>query len=76
MDQSPPLCERLQWPVVVGAPKARLTGQPRFWKMWAWRTRHAQTQPRPIWIEIQGDHRNPIVAELEGMGYQAKRAGG
>jgi translation initiation factor 1 len=27
-------------------------------------------------IEIQGDHRDRIVAELEGMGYRAKRAGG
>ena len=27
-------------------------------------------------IEIQGDHRERIVAELEGMGYRAKRAGG
>jgi predicted translation initiation factor SUI1 len=26
-------------------------------------------------IEIQGDHRDRIVAELEGMGYRAKRAG-
>ena len=27
-------------------------------------------------IEIQGDHRDRIIAELEGMGYRAKRAGG
>ncbi len=27
-------------------------------------------------IEIQGDHRDRIVEELEGMGYRAKRAGG
>ena len=27
-------------------------------------------------IEIQGDHRDRIVVELEGMGYQVKRAGG
>jgi len=27
-------------------------------------------------IEIQGDHRDQIVAELEAMGYRAKRAGG
>jgi translation initiation factor 1 len=27
-------------------------------------------------IEIQGDHRDRIVAELEGMGYRTKRAGG
>jgi translation initiation factor 1 len=27
-------------------------------------------------IEIQGNHRDRIVAELEGMGYRAKRAGG
>jgi predicted translation initiation factor SUI1 len=27
-------------------------------------------------IEIQGDHRDRIVAELEGIGYRAKRAGG
>ena len=27
-------------------------------------------------IEIQGDHRDRIVAELEAMGYRAKRAGG
>ena len=27
-------------------------------------------------IEIQGDHRDRIVQELEGMGYQVKRAGG
>ena len=27
-------------------------------------------------IEIQGDHRDRLVAELEGMGYRAKRAGG
>lgn len=27
-------------------------------------------------IEIQGDQRDRIVAELEGMGYRAKRAGG
>ena len=27
-------------------------------------------------IEIQGDHRDRIVAELEGLGYRAKRAGG
>lgn len=27
-------------------------------------------------IEIQGDHRDRIVLELEGMGYRAKRAGG
>jgi translation initiation factor 1 len=27
-------------------------------------------------IEIQGDHRDRIVAELEEMGYRAKRAGG
>ncbi|MHB8972198.1 MAG: hypothetical protein ACYC3X_20410 [Pirellulaceae bacterium] len=27
-------------------------------------------------IEIQGDHRDRIVVELEGMGYHVKRAGG
>jgi translation initiation factor 1 len=27
-------------------------------------------------IEIQGDHRDRIIAELEAMGYRAKRAGG
>jgi len=27
-------------------------------------------------IEIQGDQRDRIVAELEGLGYRAKRAGG
>lgn len=27
-------------------------------------------------IEIQGDHRDRIVRELEAMGYRAKRAGG
>ncbi|MGO8752106.1 MAG: translation initiation factor [Thermoguttaceae bacterium] len=27
-------------------------------------------------IEIQGDHRDRIVSELEGMGYRVKRAGG
>jgi translation initiation factor 1 len=27
-------------------------------------------------IEIQGDHRDRIVAELETMGYRVKRAGG
>jgi predicted translation initiation factor SUI1 len=27
-------------------------------------------------IEIQGDHRDRIVQELEGMGYRVKRAGG
>ncbi|MEI8374913.1 MAG: stress response translation initiation inhibitor YciH [Planctomycetota bacterium] len=27
-------------------------------------------------IEIQGDNRDRIVSELEGMGYQVKRAGG
>jgi translation initiation factor 1 len=27
-------------------------------------------------IEIQGDHRDRIVVELEEMGYRAKRAGG
>jgi translation initiation factor 1 len=27
-------------------------------------------------IEIQGDHRDRIIAELEGLGYQAKRTGG
>jgi translation initiation factor 1 len=27
-------------------------------------------------IEIQGDHRDRIVAELEGMGYRVKRVGG
>ena len=27
-------------------------------------------------IEIQGDHQDRIVAELEAMGYRAKRAGG
>ena len=26
-------------------------------------------------IEIQGDHRDRIVAELEGLGYRVKRAG-
>ncbi len=26
-------------------------------------------------IEIQGDHRDRIVQELEGLGYRAKRAG-
>ena len=27
-------------------------------------------------IEIQGDHRDRVVAELEGLGYRVKRAGG
>lgn len=27
-------------------------------------------------IEIQGDHRDRIIAELEKMGYRAKKAGG
>lgn len=27
-------------------------------------------------IEIQGDHRDRIVAELEAMGYRVTRAGG
>ena len=27
-------------------------------------------------IEIQGNHRDRIIAELEGMGYRVKRAGG
>lgn len=27
-------------------------------------------------IEIQGDQRDPIVVELEGMGYRVKRAAG
>ena len=27
-------------------------------------------------IEIQGDHRDRIVAEVEGLGYRVKRAGG
>jgi predicted translation initiation factor SUI1 len=27
-------------------------------------------------IEIQGDHRDRIVQELENMGYRAKKAGG
>ena len=27
-------------------------------------------------IEVQGDQRDRIVQELEGMGYRAKRAGG
>ena len=27
-------------------------------------------------IEIQGDHRDRIVQELEGMGYRTKRVGG
>jgi translation initiation factor 1 len=27
-------------------------------------------------IEIQGDHRDRIVTELEGMGYRVKRVGG
>jgi translation initiation factor 1 len=27
-------------------------------------------------IEIQGDHRDRIIEELEGLGYRAKRAGG
>jgi translation initiation factor 1 len=27
-------------------------------------------------IEIQGDHRDRIIAELESMGYRVKRAGG
>jgi translation initiation factor 1 len=27
-------------------------------------------------IEIQGDHRDRIVEELEGIGYRVKRAGG
>ena len=27
-------------------------------------------------IEIQGDHRDTLVAELEGRGYTVKRAGG
>ncbi len=27
-------------------------------------------------IEIQGDHRDRIVAELEALGYRVKRAGG
>ena len=27
-------------------------------------------------IEIQGDHRDRVVQELEGLGYRAKRVGG
>lgn len=27
-------------------------------------------------IEIQGDHRDTVVSELEGMGYKVKRTGG
>jgi predicted translation initiation factor SUI1 len=27
-------------------------------------------------IEIQGDHRDRIVEDLEGMGYRVKQAGG
>ena len=27
-------------------------------------------------IEIQGDHRDRLVAELDGLGYQVKRSGG
>jgi predicted translation initiation factor SUI1 len=27
-------------------------------------------------IEIQGDHRDRIIVELEGLGYRVKRAGG
>ncbi len=27
-------------------------------------------------IEIQGDHRDLLVAELQGLGWQAKRSGG
>jgi translation initiation factor 1 len=27
-------------------------------------------------IEIQGDHRDWIIQELEGLGYRVKRAGG
>ena len=27
-------------------------------------------------IEIQGDHRDPLVAELKGMGYTVRRSGG
>ncbi|HEY3322501.1 MAG TPA: stress response translation initiation inhibitor YciH [Planctomycetota bacterium] len=27
-------------------------------------------------IEIQGDHRDRIVVELEGLGYRVKRSGG
>ncbi len=27
-------------------------------------------------IEIQGDHRDRLVAELNGLGYRAKKAGG
>jgi predicted translation initiation factor SUI1 len=27
-------------------------------------------------IEIQGDHRDRIVEEFEGLGYRVKRAGG
>ncbi|MCE5268207.1 MAG: translation initiation factor [Planctomycetaceae bacterium] len=27
-------------------------------------------------IEIQGDHRDRIILELEGLGYRVKRAGG
>ncbi len=27
-------------------------------------------------IEIQGDHRDRIIQELEGLGYRVKRAGG
>ena len=27
-------------------------------------------------IEIQGDHRDRIVKELEGIGYRVKKAGG
>lgn len=27
-------------------------------------------------VEIQGDHRDRIVQELEGLGYRVKRAGG
>ncbi|MBA4374322.1 MAG: hypothetical protein C0402_15835 [Thermodesulfovibrio sp.] len=27
-------------------------------------------------LEIQGDHRDPIIAVLEGLGYKPKRSGG
>jgi translation initiation factor 1 len=31
---------------------------------------------RPGTIEIQGDHRDTLVAELTRLGYRVKRAGG
>ena len=27
-------------------------------------------------VEVQGDHRDRIVVELQGLGYRVKRAGG